>query len=154
MSEVAMVQKLRPKDYRFILICLLVCAFSLIIGIRYFYSAFPEASIDFQFNRESSQPVAESFLAAQGLSTGGYRHAAAFEYDGAAKVFMERELGAEAANAVLGNEVRLWRWGHRWYQPSQKEEFRVEVTTRGEIASFSHALPEDASGADLSPEAA
>ena len=151
MSEAA---TLRPKDYRFILFCLLVCALSLIIGIRYFYRAFPEASIDFQFTRESSQPVAESFLAAQGLSTGGYRHAAVFAYDGTAKVFLERELGAEAANAVLGTEVRLWRWGHRWYQPSQKEEFRVEVTPRGDIASFSHVLPEDASGADLSPEAA
>jgi membrane protease YdiL (CAAX protease family) len=145
---------LRAKDYRLILFCLLICAASLYVGVRYFYRAFPEASIQFKVNRDSSEPLAHSFLTAQGISVDGYRHASAFLYDDDAKVFLERELGLHKANAVMGTDVRLWRWGHRWFRPLEKEEIRVEVTTRGEIASFMHALAEDAPGADLPEDAA
>ncbi len=141
--------RLNIRDYRFILICLAVCAVCLWIGFRYFYRAFPEASIDFQYTKDSSLPVAEGFLAAQGITTRDYRHASVFRYDDEAKVFLERELGLQKANALMGRDLKLWRWGHRWFRPLQKEEVRVEVTTRGEIASFFHALPEDAAGADL-----
>jgi len=144
-----MSEKLKASDYRFILLCLGICAASLFIGIRYFYRAFPEASIDFRVTRDSSLPLAETFLSSQGFSTPGYRHAAMFRYDDEAKVFLERELGLEKANALMGRDLRLWRWAHRWFKPLQKEEFRVEVTTRGEIASFLHSLPEDAGGEDL-----
>lgn len=146
--------RLNARDYRFILICVTVCAFCLWIGIRYFYRAFPEASIEFQVTRESSLPIAERFLAAQSLSTGDCRHAAIFTYDDNAKVFLERELGLEKANDILRRDLKLWRWSHRWFRPLQKEEFRVEVTTRGQMASFLHTLQEDAPGADLPVDAA
>jgi membrane protease YdiL (CAAX protease family) len=147
-------ERLQPRDYRLILICAAVCALGLWIGIKYFYRAFPEASIEFQFTKDTSLPVAERFLAAQGISTRDYRHASAFRYDDEAKVFLERELGLEKANALMGRELKLWRWGHRWFKPLQKEEVRVEITTRGEVGSFFHALPEDAPGADLPADAA
>jgi membrane protease YdiL (CAAX protease family) len=149
-----MVEKLRSTDYRLILICSLICAASLFVGIRYFYRAFPEASIDFKVHKVASESLANKFLAAQSLSTQGYRHASSFQYDDEAKVFMERELGLVKANVLMGKEVKLWRWGHRWFKPLQKEEIRVEVTTRGEVASFLHVLPEDAAGADLPAAAA
>jgi membrane protease YdiL (CAAX protease family) len=147
-------EKLRRKDYHLIAICALICAGSLTIGFRYFSRAFPEASIQFNVNRDSSEPAARSFLAAQGLSTEGYRHAAAFVYDDEAKVFLERELGLKRANEVMRSDVRIWRWGHRWFLPQQKEEIRIEVATSGEITAFFHVLPEEAPGANLSPEAA
>jgi membrane protease YdiL (CAAX protease family) len=149
-----MTDTLRPRDYRFIAICALISGASLWIGVRYFYRAFPEASIDFQVTRESSQPIAERFLASHEIPISGYRHAARFQFDEETKVFLERELGLERANAIMGREVKLWRWGHRWYRPLEREEVTVEVTPRGEIASFQHLLPEDARGADLSAEAA
>jgi len=149
-----MAETLGRKDSRFILLCILICAASLWIGIRYFYRAFPEASIEFKVNRDSSRPLAEKFLAAQGKSVRDFRHAASFRYDDDTKVFLERELGLERANALMGKEVKLWRWGHRFFKPSQKEEIRIEITTRGEVASFSHILPEDAAGADLPADAA
>src|SRR5436309_5675056 len=144
-----MKEKLDGRDYRFLLICVLICAASVFVGIRYFYLAFPEASIDFKVTREGSLPLAQEFLAEQEISTTDYRHASVFLYDDEAKVFLEREIGLEKANSIMEREVRLWRWGHRWFKPLQKEEARVEVTTRGEIASFSHSLPEDAPGANL-----
>jgi membrane protease YdiL (CAAX protease family) len=145
---------MRAKDHRLILICLLVCAASLWIGIRYFYRAFPEASIQFNVDKESSAPIARGFLATQGISVDGFRHASAFLYDDETKVFLERQLGLKKANSLMGSEVKLWRWGHRWFRPVQKEEVRVEVTTRGEIASFLHTIAEDAPGADLPADAA
>jgi len=149
-----MPDSMRAKDYRLILICLFVCAASLWVGIRYFYRVFPEASIQFNVDKESSEPIALGFLAAQGISLDGYRHASAFLYDDETKVFLERQLGLKRANSLMGNEVKLWRWGHRWFRPVQKEEVRIEVTTRGEIASFLHTITEDAPGADLPADAA
>ncbi len=149
-----MPDKLARSDYRLIAACLLACAVSLFIGVRYFYRAFPEASIDFKVNRESSLPIAMRFLAGHDVLTAGYRHAASFRYDGDAKVFLERELGLERANALMGSPIKVWRWGHRWFRPLQKEEIRVEITPGGELAGFDHTLPEDAPGADLSLEAA
>jgi membrane protease YdiL (CAAX protease family) len=152
--EEAVSEKLRSADYRLIAACILVCAASLLVGIRYFYRAFPEASIDFRFNKDSSRQLAGQFLADQDLATAGYRHAASFQYDDEAKVFLERELGLEQANALIGDRVKLWRWGHRWYKPLQREELRVEITTTGKLGSFLHVVPEDAPGADLPSEAA
>ncbi len=145
---------LRAKDYRLILVCILICAAGLFVGMRFFYRVFPEASIRFDVDKDSSESLALRFLLAQGVPVTGYRHASAFVYDDEAKVFLERELGLEKANAVMTTEVKLWRWGHRWFRPLQKEEVRVEVTTRGEIAAFAHILAEDAPGADLPVEAA
>ena len=146
--------RLNTRDHRFVLICLILCAVCLWIGFRYFYRAFPEASIEFRFTKDTSLPVAEGFLSAQGFSLPDYRHASVFRFNDEAKVFLERELGLENASALMGRDLRLWRWGHRWFRPLQKEEFRVEVSTRGEIASFLHSLPEEAAGADLPADAA
>ncbi len=149
-----MTEKLRTTDYRLIAICILICAACLLVGFRYFHRAFPEASIDFRYDKGSSQALAETYLAAHSVSTTGYRHASSFRYDDEAKVFLERELGLEKANALMGRELNLWRWAHRWFKPLQKEEIRIEVTTAGEVASFMHVLPEEAAGADLPADAA
>lgn len=149
-----MTETLRPRDYRFILICLLVCAGSVVVGIRYFHRAFPEASIDFRVNRQSSELLALNFLASQGIPVNGYQHASSFRYDDETKIYLEREMGLEKTNALVSTDVKLWRWGHRWFKPLQKEEVRAEITPRGELASFLHVLPEDAPGANLPGNAA
>ncbi len=147
-------ETLRPADKRFVVFCIIICAACLFVGIRYFHRAFPEASIDFLVNRETSRPLAERFLQDRAFPLAQFRHASAFRYDDEAKVFLERELGLERANRLMGSEIKMWRWGHRWFKPLEKEETRVEITTRGELASFVHALPEEAPGANLSAEAA
>jgi len=147
-------ETLRSSDRRFIAVCVVVCAAALYVGVLFFHRAFPEASIEFRVNRDSSLPVAERFLASRNLSLEGYRHSSAFRYDDESKVFLERELGLERANALMGKEIKLWRWSHRWFKPMQKEELRADITTGGELASFDHVLPEEAPGADLpEPEA-
>ncbi len=139
----------RADDSRFVLFCVAVAVVCGLEAWRDFGRAFPEASIDFQVNRSTSRPVAEAYLGRLGFEVEAWKHAAIFRYDNTAKIFLERELGPEQAQA-RGEELELWRWSHRWFRPEEKEELQVEVTPRGEIAHFEHLLPEEAPGDSLS----
>ena len=171
------VQKLNPKDFRLIWLCAAVASVSFWVATRLFFQVFPEASIQFNVNRESSLPVAQDLLRRLGVANRvkqdadssvslsgsalagpvdltSYHHVAIFDYDDTAKTFLERELGLEKANGVMGREVRLWRWKHRWFRPLHKEEFQVDVSPQGDITRFQHLIEENASGADLTREQA
>ena len=141
--------KLTRKDLAFIGGCLLVAAVSLVVGVHYFYRAFPEASIDFRVTRDEAQAQAADFIAARGFDLASYRHSAIFQYHDQAKTFLERALGLEGATQVIGNPVQLWRWSHRWVREQEKEEFKAAVTTAGELVSFTHLIEEETPGAHL-----
>jgi membrane protease YdiL (CAAX protease family) len=144
-----MPERLRRADFRFLAICVLLLAATVWFSARYFYRAFPEASIDFRVTRDQARAQGESFLAAQGLRVNGYRQASRFSYDDTAKTFLERELGLDRANGIMRSRVRLWRWSWRWFRPLQKEEFRVDVTPAGSLAGFQHEIPEAAARPSL-----
>jgi membrane protease YdiL (CAAX protease family) len=146
---VRMPERLRRADLRFLAICFLLLTATVWFSARYFYRAFPEASIDFRVTREQARAQAEAFLASQGLHVNGYRQASRFSYDDDAKTFLERELGLDRANRIMGSRVRLWRWSWRWFRPLQKEEFRVDVTPAGGLAGFRHEIPEEAARPSL-----
>lgn len=139
-----MKERLGSSDYRFLAVCLVLLAAATWYSAGNFYRAFPEASIDFRVSRGEGQSTASTFLAGRGFDTRDYRAAAAFTFDDHAKTFLEREAGLERANELMGARVRLWRWSYRWFRPRQKEEFRVDVTPRGELAGFRHEIEEDA----------
>ncbi len=145
-----MKEKLAGRDFRFIAICLALFAAATWFSAGNFYRAFPEASIDFRVNRDEGRTLAERFLAARHYAIGGYRQAGSFTYDEDAKTFLEREIGLEQANRLMGTRVRLWRWSYRWFRPQQKEEFRAEITPAGDLAGFSHEIAEDAARGALS----
>ena len=149
-----MPNKLMSADRRAIIIAVIVAAISLVIGVKYFAHAFPEASIEFQVNRNDSMPLAEEFLAARGWRVEGYRHAAVFRYDDDAKVYLERTQGLKRMDQLTRGPVHLWRWAHRWFKPQQLEEFRVDVTPARQVVGFEHRIPETAPGANLDPAAA
>src|SRR5262249_33399347 len=114
----------------------------------------PEASIDFKVNRDEARIAAAKFLTSQGYNLEGYRQAAQFGYDDDAKTFLEREVGLETANRLMGSRIRLWQWQNRWFRPLQKEEFGAEITPRGELVGFLHSLPDDAARPDVTSSAA
>src|SRR5262245_49072168 len=149
-----MKERLTGNDYRFLAICLALLGATTWYSTRNFYRAFPEASIDFKVGRDEGRARALAFLNGRIYRVDGYRQAATFAYDETAKTFLEREAGLEQANRIMGTRVRLWRWSYRWFRPLQKEEFRVEITPRGELAGFAHELPEDAARGYSSPEVA
>ena len=140
-----MKERLRASDYRFILICAALLAATTWFSVRNFYRAFPEASIDFKVSRDDARNIADTLPERPGIPpVEGYRQAAQFTYDEQAKTFLEREVGLERANRIMGTRVRLWRWAYRWFRPLQKEEYNVEITPLGQLAGFEHELPEDA----------
>ncbi|KPL08018.1 hypothetical protein AMJ86_02185 [bacterium SM23_57] len=149
-----MEEKLRGKDFTFIIICLIVIAVGLLIGLKYFTKAFPEASIDFQVTRAQSNTIAQVFLNQQALDIQGYNNASGFSYDGYAKVFLEKELGLDSAQAYFGDPVKLWYWKQRWFKPEQKEEFSIKVTPEGEVIGFQHEIPEEQEGDSLLADSA
>ncbi len=149
-----MPNKLKSVDRKVIVIAILVAAVSLAIGVKYFSHAFPEAAIEFRVNRKDSTPVAEKFLAAREWNITGYRHAAIFQYNDDAKVYLERTQGLKRMDELTRGPVHLWRWSHRWFKPQQLEEFRVDVTPAGQVVGFDHRIPEAAAGANLDSAAA
>ena len=143
------------KDGLFIAVCLLVLVTGVLVSLRYFKQAFPEAAVEFRYNRAQSGEIAAQFVdnLAWEISK-GYRHASRFGYDDQAKTYLEKELGVAGAQPYLGKPVRLWYWQHRWFQPATKEEFKAFVTPGGEVVRVEHELPETAEGADLSEDSA
>src|SRR5690348_5242360 len=149
-----MKQRFAPSDYRFLAVCALLLAATSWYSVRNFYRAFPEASIDFRVNRAEGEALAMKFLTGQRYAIEPYRRASSFTFDENAKTFLERTAGLERANQLMGSRIRLWRWSYRWFRPLQKEEFRVDFTTRGELAGFEHQLPEDEARPPATPEQA
>ena len=135
--------RLSRRDWVLIAICIGVIAACSTIIARYFHSAFPEASIDFKVDRNSSRPIAEKLLAAQRADIHDMKHAVRFDGDPNARIFLERTLGLDRAQRVLREDVRVWYWHHRWFKPLVEEELSVDVAPTGEIVGFTHKLPED-----------
>ena len=145
---------MNSADRRIIAIAIVVAAVCLAIGVKYFSHAFPEASIEFRMNRDDSTPLATKFLAERGWSVAGYRHAAVFDFDDDAKVYLERTQGLARMNTLTRGPIHLWHWSHRWFKPQQKEEFRVDVTPAGQVVGFDRELLESAPGPNLDSDAA
>src|SRR5436305_14178341 len=121
-----MTQRLNRSDWLFLAACLAVAALSVFVIVKWFSQAFPEASIDFRYDRNSSIRIAAPLLAGQRVNVRGLKHTAIFSGDDDAKVFLERSLGLGRASKIMQHDVRLWWWHHRWFRPLQEEEFAVE----------------------------
>jgi membrane protease YdiL (CAAX protease family) len=138
------------KDGIFVAICLIVLAAGIVIGLKYFQKAFPEATIDFRYGRSQTEQIALACLDSLHLMPPrDFRTAGAFGYDDNAKTYLEKELGVEGARTYLGHPIRLWYWQHRWFRPATKEEYRVFVTPGGAVVRLAHEIDEQAEGADL-----
>lgn len=135
-------ERLSRRDWTLLGFCAAVFAVSLYIVLNWFSAAFPEASIEFKYDRGASKPLADRVLSDQQLDTRDFKHTATFDSDDLARIFLERSLGLERANAMMRRDVHVWYWHHRWFRPLQEEEYAVEVAPTGEIVAFSHKLPE------------
>jgi len=135
--------RLNRGDWLLIAACLAVAAVSIFVVTNWFSAAFPEASIEFRYDRGSSQPLADRVLASQHIDARGMKHSATFDSDDEVRIFLERSLGLKKTNEILKRDVRLWAWSHRWFRPLQEEELRVEIAPTGEVIGFSDRIPED-----------
>jgi membrane protease YdiL (CAAX protease family) len=136
-------QRFTTDDAIFIAICVALALASIAIVIRYFGSAFPQAAIDFQYDRDSSRPLAERLVRRLGIDTAPMKHAARFDGDDTARIFLERTLGLEDATRVESGQVHVWWWNHRWFRPLVEEEISVDIAPSGEVVAFTHTIPEE-----------
>src|ERR1051326_3683735 len=125
-----MTERFSQRDWLLIAVCAGVAAISLFVIFNWFYAAFPEASIEFRYDRDSSLPIAKRALDAQRADVRYQKHAAVFTGDDTAKIFLERTVGLSNANRLMRTQVRLCR-----------REARRSATRRPERAHASLAHP-------------
>ena len=134
---------------RVLLLWLLAALVGTSVAYRYFFRAFPEASVNFKVTRADALARAQAFAEGQGFSLQGYQSAIVFNVDDDTKTFLEREVGLEQANRLMSSELSVWYWDTRFFRPQQKEELRVRVDPKGGIVGYEHILEEAAPGARL-----
>ncbi len=147
-------ERLDGKDVRVLLIWILAGLLGAGVAYKYFFQAFPEASVEFKVPRAAALEQAKRFATAQGAQLGGYESSIVFDVDDTAKTYLEREVGLKQANQMMENKLHIWYWQTRFFRPLQKEEYDVRVDPAGSIVGYAHELEETAPGARLDRAAA
>ncbi|HUK30278.1 MAG TPA: CPBP family intramembrane glutamic endopeptidase, partial [Candidatus Acidoferrum sp.] len=146
--------RLGGKDMRVLLIWILAGVLGAGVAWRYFFQAFPEASVHFEVTRDQALDVARQFLAQQHATLDGYESTIVFNVDDNAKTYLERTAGLEQANQLISTTVSAWYWEARFFRPEQKEEYRVDVSPSGRLVGFDHIIDESRPGALLDRDSA
>ncbi len=120
-----------------------------LFAYRYFFRAFPEASVNFQVSRDEAQSRAQKFVSGLGENITGYQSTIVFDVDDNAKVYLERELGLQQANKLMSSQLNIWFWDVRFFKPQQEEEFRVRVSPAGQIVGYDRKIEESRAGPSL-----
>jgi len=141
--------RLTGSDKRALLLWVAAGILGALFAYKYFFRAFPEASVNFQVSREEALSGAQKFVTGLGEDIGGYRSAIVFNVDDSAKVYLERQLGLQEANRLMSSELNIWFWDVRYFKPLQEEEFRVHVNPAGQIVYYDHTIEESRGGASL-----
>jgi len=147
-------ERLSGSDKRALLLWVALGIIGTIFAYKYFFQAFPEASVDFHVTRGEALKLGQNFVAGLGENIDGYRSAIVFSVDDDGKTYLERELGLQQANQLMGSQLHLWYWDVRFFRPLQEEEFYVRVSPAGKIVGYTHKIEEARPGASLDRAAA
>jgi flagellar basal body-associated protein FliL len=140
--------RLTNSDKRALLLWVLLGIVGVVFAHKYFFQAFPEASVDFKVSREEALSRAQKFVASLGENVSGYQTAIVFDVDDNAKTYLEREMGLQQANQLMSSELHIWYWKVRFFRPKQEEEFRVRLSPGGQIVGYGHIIEEKRAGAE------
>jgi hypothetical protein len=146
--------RLTGSDKRALFLWVVLGILGALFAYKYFFRAFPEASVNFQVSREEALTRAQKFVTGLGENVSGYQSAIVFSVDDNAKVYLERQLGLEQANRLMSSELNIWYWDVRFFKPQQEEEFSVRVSPAGQIVGYTHVVPKSQAGATLDRGAA
>lgn len=147
-------EKLNAADWRVILLWILAAAIAIGVAARYYFKAFPEASVNFQVPKSQALETARQFCISQGAHLEGYESSIIFNVDEEAKTYLERTVGLEQSNKLFSSPINGWFWTVRFFRPQQHEEYRVRITPTGKIAGYSHIIDESRSGPKLDRDSA
>jgi len=164
MAEAAVAgERLSGSEKRALLLWVALGIIGTIFAYKYFFRAFPEASVDFRVTRGEALQRAQRFVAGLGKNVSGYRSAIVFSVEDDfepggtafhAKTYLERELGLQQANQLMSSELHIWYWDVRFFRPQQEEEFSVRVSPAGNVVGYRHKIEEARPGAALDRAAA
>ncbi len=146
--------RLTGSDKRALLFWMVLGIIGALFAYKYFFRAFPEASVNFQVSREEALTRAQKFVSGLGEDVSGYQSAIVFNVDDNAKVYLERQLGLQQANRLMSSELNIWFWDVRFFKPQQEEEFKVRVSPAGQIVGYDHKVEEARAGPALDRVAA
>jgi membrane protease YdiL (CAAX protease family) len=146
--------RLTTTDKRALILWIVIGLIGVWFAHRYFFRAFPEASVDFKVSRADAQGRARQFAEGLGQNLNGYQSTIAFEVDESAKTYLERELGLQQANQLMSNELNIWYWEVRFFKPLQEEEYRVRVSPAGKVVAYEHKIAEARAEKSLTREEA
>jgi membrane protease YdiL (CAAX protease family) len=113
-----------------------------LFAYKYYFRAFPEASVNFKVSRAEALSRAKEFLVSEGQDAASYQSAIVFDVDDNAKTYLERETGLEQANRLMSSELNIWYWDVRFFKPQQEEEFHVRVSPAGQVVGYEHHVEE------------
>jgi len=147
-------ERLTGSEKRALLLWVAAGILGLLFAYKYFFQAFPEASVNFQISRHEALARAQNFVTGLGENVNGYKSSIIFDVDEDAKVYLERQLGLREANRLMSSELNIWYWEVRFFKPLQPEEFQVRVSPSGQIVGYDHKIEEARAGASLERDAA
>ena len=153
--EVALAEtRLTGSDKRALLLWIALGILGALFAHKYFFRAFPEASVDFKVSRAEAQKRAKQFVEGLGENLNGYQSTIVFDVDENAKTYLERELGLQQANRLMSGELNIWYWEVRFFRAQQEEEFQVRVSPAGKIVTYEHKIEEARGAKSLNREEA
>jgi len=141
--------RLTRSEKRTLLLWVIAGVLGALFAQKYFFRAFPEASINFKVSRDEALSRARGFVGSLGENVGGYQNVIVFNVDENAKTYLERELGLQQANQLMSTQLNIWYWDVRFFKPQQEEEFRVRVSPAGNIVGYDRTVPKAMAGREL-----
>src|SRR5256885_9100773 len=102
--------RLTGSDKRTLLLWMVVGILGALFAYKYFFRAFPEASVNFQVSREEALARAQKFVSGLREDVSGYQSTIVFAVDDNAKVYLERQLGLQQANKLMPASWITWSW--------------------------------------------
>ncbi len=146
--------RLTGSDKRTLLLWIVFGVLGALFAHKYFFRAFPEASVDFKVSRGEAQNRAKQFVEGLGENLNGYQSTIVFDVDENAKTYLERELGLQQANQLMSSELNIWYWEVRFFRPQQEEEFQVRISPAGKVVNYEHKIAEAQAAKSLAREQA
>jgi membrane protease YdiL (CAAX protease family) len=146
--------RLTSSDKRALLLWVAAGILGSLFAYKFFFRAFPEASVNFQVSREEALQRAQKFVGGLGENIGGYQSTIIFDVDDNAKTYLERAVGPQQANQLMSSELNIWYWDVRFFRVQQEEEFRVRINPQGQIVGYAHIIPKSMAGSSLDRAAA
>lgn len=147
-------ERLGARDLRVLLIWIFAGLLGAGVAWRYFFQAFPEASVNFQISRDEALSRGRQFISNQKIQLEGYESTIVFSVDDNTKTYLERTVGLERANELMSHGINTWHWEIRFFRPQQKEEFSTQVSPEGQIVGYGHIIEEARKGEHLERDAA